>query len=755
MAWTEFVAAWTSSKSFSSLFQSSLTGKTLVRMSSRIASVIAMSAGLSYFHGMSVLQSQVSQDLAQYIQERGQEESARFLLAQDNLKTLQTRFNADLKQPIPNATTQFEQTFFTWNDRTLRNFPQTRAISEFDSLRFPTASIGRDLSGQPPAITPELQQRIMMAYSLIGSYGAAWTNRFADLYYVSPENININYWPGYTSALTAPADLYHPKEEYFYLGDPTHNRDRKIAWTGVYLDPGVKVWMVSAILPLYEGDRFLGIIGHDIPLTTLLTEITARRRTGTTNMIVREDGYLIAHGDYKDKIEQAKGQLAIAEVRDPHLQRIFQLVKQKNKQSVIENTTDDEYIAVTHLKGPDWYFITIFPKTLLSPQALSLTGFVLLSGIVVLGAEMMLLRLVLRHEIAQPLQQLTAASDHLADGDFTVALDIDRQDELGHLARAFTRMTGQLKTSFGALETANTDLENRVADRTKALQKAMAELSQTQAQMVHNEKMSSLGKTVAGVAHEINNPVNFIHGNLTHVNRYAQDLLKLTGLYQQHYPEPGDEIMELLEDLDLPFLREDIVKVIGSMRMGTERIREIILSLRNFSRLDEAAVKSVNIHDGIESTLLILQHRFQESAGQQTIEIIRDYGTLPMVNCHVSQINQVLMNLIANAVDAVSSIKNSQIRITTEVGGKGDLVHIMVADNGSGIAPEVQSKIFDPFFTTKDVGQGTGLGLSISYQIITELHGGKLWCESILGEGTIFHIEIPIDLTEKSIQPSR
>jgi two-component system, NtrC family, sensor kinase len=742
---------WNLRQHFPKLFQRSLARKTLIQMSYRIAIVMAMSAGLSYFHSISVLESQVTQGLEGYIQERGDEESGRFELARDNLAALQERFKIGLKQPLSNSSEQFGQTFFPWNDGTRRNFPQNRSLSEFDSVLLASASIGRDQSGQAATITPELEQRIMTAYRLIANYGAAWTNRFTNLYYVSPENVNINYWPGYTPALTSPANLYHPKETYFYIGDPNHNRDRKLAWTGVYLDPAVNVWMVSASLPLYEEGRFLGVIGHDIPITELLSTITAKRRPGTTNMIVRADGYLIAHENYTKKIEAAKGQLAIEQTDDPHIQRILQLIKRYPEKLVINNPEDNEYIAVTKLEGPDWYFITIFPKALLAPQALSIAGFIMISGMIVLGITMLLLRFVLNREIAQPLKQLTQASNYLANGDFSLTLDSRRKDELGQLAHAFNRMSTHLQGSFSELETINAELEHRVSDRTQALQSALTELSQTQAQMVHSEKMSALGKTVAGVAHEINNPVNFIHGNLTHIRQYTQGLLKLSKLYQQHYPEPVKEIHDLLEDIEIDFIETDMTKVLNSMEMGTSRIREIVLSLRNFSRLDEAAIKSVDLHEGLESTLLILQHRLQEGTTSSKISILRNYGDLPHINCYAGQINQVLMNLIVNAIDAIANItdRTPEIQIKTEL--QDNHVHIMVADNGSGIPDDVKSKIFDPFFTTKDVGQGTGLGLSISYQIITEMHRGKLWCDSRVGEGTTFHMEIPIDLSEAAM----
>jgi signal transduction histidine kinase len=256
---------------------------------------------------------------------------------------------------------------------------------------------------------------------------------------------------------------------------------------------------------------------------------------------------------------------------------------------------------------------------------------------------------------------------------------------------------------------------------------------------------------VAGVAHEINNPVSFIYGNLNPASDYVKDLLKLIELYQQHYPEPADEIIEEIETIELEFLSEDLQKLLDSMKVGAERIRDIVLSLRNFSRLDEAQMKSVNIHEGIDSTVMLLQPRLRKEGGRLGIEVIKNYGKLPLITCYASQLNQVFMNILTNAIDALELARDcpekSQttptITISTEVTDRNSAI-IRIADSGPGMSSEVLHKIFDPFFTTKPVGSGTGLGLSISHSIVVSSHGGKLSCDSAPGEGTEFIIEIPI-----------
>lgn len=277
---------------------------------------------------------------------------------------------------------------------------------------------------------------------------------------------------------------------------------------------------------------------------------------------------------------------------------------------------------------------------------------------------------------------------------------------------------------------------------------------QAQMQLVQSEKMSSLGQMVAGVAHEINNPVNFIYGNLKPARAYMQNLISLIDLYRQDCPEPSPETQDYLEEIDLDFLQKDLTKLFDSLSVGAERIRELVLSLRNFSRLDESETKSVDIHKGIESTLVMLAHRLKATSARPDIEIVRAFRSLPMITCYPSQLNQVVMNLLANAIDAFDEYNESRtfqeikaqpnvIRIETAVVDE-QWVRIAIADNGPGMDEKTAAKLFEPFFTTKPVGKGTGLGLSISYQIIVEKHGGKLSCHSVLGEGTQFVIQLPL-----------
>ena len=287
----------------------------------------------------------------------------------------------------------------------------------------------------------------------------------------------------------------------------------------------------------------------------------------------------------------------------------------------------------------------------------------------------------------------------------------------------------------------------KLKDKTQRLAATIADLKNAQAQLVQTEKMSGLGQLVAGIAHEINNPVNFVRGNVTHIHDYIRELTQLLMLYQTHYPKPVEAIRESIEDIDLAFLLEDCENIQNSMNLGIRRISDIVRSLRTFSRLDEADMKSVNIHDGIESTLLILNHRLQGGDRFPEIEIQKDYGELPQVECYAGQLNQVFMNVIANAIDALqeSSFSQHSPKITIRTKHLHNSVAIQIVNNGLSIPDSIRNKLFDPFFTTKQVGSGIGLGLSISYQIV-ERHGGKMWCHSAPDQDTEFCIEIPIQL---------
>jgi two-component system NtrC family sensor kinase len=300
--------------------------------------------------------------------------------------------------------------------------------------------------------------------------------------------------------------------------------------------------------------------------------------------------------------------------------------------------------------------------------------------------------------------------------------------------------------------------EAHLKQQAQELKQTMQRLEQAP-QLLLAEKISSLGRVVAGVAHEINNPVSFIYGNLTYVTEYAQALVDIINLYQERYPETDAEFDALIKKYDFDFLIKDLPVLLSSMQTGTERIQQIILALRNFSRLDESQIKSVNIHDGIDNTLLLLEHRLNSQTEASGIEIVKNYGDFPEVECNPGQLNQVFINIISNAIDSLKKAEsnallsdnqhhNSQIKISTQALNE-QWLKVSIKDNGIGMNNQIKAKLFEPFFTTKSVGEGIGLGLSISYQIIVHQHGGSLQCVSAPGKGAEFLIEIPFQCSKR------
>ena len=383
-----------------------------------------------------------------------------------------------------------------------------------------------------------------------------------------------------------------------------------------------------------------------------------------------------------------------------------------------------------------WKFVIIQPKSNAIAVADNIVRLLIFYLTITIIIVIFAAYFVLRKLLIQPLIETSQVMESL--GNLVIE---KRYDDLKDCQIQYNS-----KNEIGKLATVFNSLTHQLANVTKALK----HLQKTQAQLIQSEKMSSLGEMIAGIAHEINNPVNFIYGNIAHIDEYSNDLLKIIKTYQKTYTETTPEIEETIEDSDLEFIQEDLPKLLSSVTIGTTRIREIVLSLRNFSRLDESEMKAVNIHEGIDTTLLLLQYKLKQKT--VFIDIIKNYGKLPLIQCYAGQLNQVFMNLISNGIDAfednLDSNKINKIEITTtqieDTESNSQFAQIIIKDNGKGIENEILDKIFDPFFTTKEIGKGTGMGLAISYQIIVEKHKGNITCESQDNEGTQFTITIPI-----------
>jgi signal transduction histidine kinase len=631
---------------------------------------------------------------------------------------------------------------------------------------------------------------------------------------------------GYRTQLIRKRDgQYDPRQRPWYKAAVAA---KKPTWGNIYVWFKNQKLGLPAVQPVYDKQgKLVGVFGTELALSQVSEFLQSLKlgRSGQT-FIIERSGLMVASSTQeplfekkgKDQFERtpiSKSQNALSIATSRHLQQTFGDLKQiKSTQNLkVKLNNEWQYLRVTPFQdqyGLDWLVVVVLPeKTFMAKidENTQTTILLCLGGLAIATIS----GIYTARWITRPLLKLSRATEDLASQFGSAQLDSTQSiypesesservsaitaatweervkgegcQEISGLARSFNRMAHHLQTSFTTLEQTNEQLEERVESRTGELKSALQELKRTQIQMVQSEKMSSLGQLVAGIAHEINNPVNFIHGNIHYVDEYTKTLLDIIDRYQTETSPPAD-LKAYVDDMDLDFLTADLAKLLSSMKVGTDRIREIVLSLRNFSRLDEAELKLADIHEGIESTLLILQHRLNTDASainanainanatdanatdanrtntkQPKIHLVRDYAELPKLKCYAGQLNQVFMNVLNNAIDALEEVKtftdNTEdqalptITIRTSVNHQTvnantkNWVEIAIADNGIGMSEETLQHIFDPFFTTKPVGKGTGMGMSVSYQIITKTHAGKINCSSTPNVGTEVVIQLP------------
>jgi|GEM_PF-72843 len=686
----------------------SITRETLVKMVVRITLVIIGSTTLSYLHLISTLENQTQRQLEKYIVERGQRESDVFLLTQENHAILEQDLRRRLDEfnhigniiDASDAKINFDQLFVRSPDGVIRNQPRN-----FDRSRQPSVFVDKNL-----ALTPEVRHRLLTFYHLVMTYGPAWRSRFQNTYIHAPENFMVMYWPEVPWSENTTADLYIPKEEYGWIADQQHNPMRETVCTGLYYDKIARDWSVSCETPIDIHGQQIATVGNDIIVNELLERTLKDRLPGAYNVIFREDGRLIAHPDKENEIKLKEGNFNILDSGDSHLVRIFQLVKNLQPgQVVVENHQDNEYLAIAKLNGPNWYFVTVFPKSILAGLALQNTRFILILGVISLLIEITILLFVLRKQVAAPLNNLIIATDQITAGDFNIQLETNRQDELGQLAHSFNKMAGEVYTREARLKQAQQALET--SDKLK-------------------------DEFLANTSHELRTPLNGIIG-----------------------------IAESLIDGATGKLPSSTIANLAMIVSSGRRLATLVNDILDFSKLRyqtiELQIKPVALREIVEVVLIL--NRLLVS--QKPLQLVNDIPeNLPLVSADENRLQQILYNLIGNAIkfthsgsvkisaqlinhhqDEEKSTDENSEHSREEVTSK---IAITVSDTGIGIPEEKLDRIFESFEqadgSTARIYGGTGLGLAITKKLV-ELHGGEIQVESIIDQGSHFTFTLPVN----------
>ncbi|WP_087460537.1 hybrid sensor histidine kinase/response regulator [Oleiphilus messinensis] len=708
-------------KKTSHFFSASLAASTLLQFAIRITIVVLVVTGISYWHIFSSLKEQTYDGLKNYISERGQKESAIFSLAEDNHQTAKIAFSefwlANQDQPA----TGFNRIFEPFPDGTTR-IPQ----AVFDGVDRGDGSRSHSISGfvgpGAPVQENEFRQRLLMSYWLISRFGEAWGNRFPNFYITMPENVVIGYWPGLPWGLHAEADFNITTEEWFYVADKTHNPERESVWTGLYYDHTVDEWMVSCITPVDQDNRYLLNLGHDILLNSLFERTFNDRLEGTYNFIFRNDGRLIAHPEQTEALRKASGQLFIRDVDDPelndmHTQIKAALVDNPDQVFLLNDQTNGNILAIAPINGPDWYFVTVYPKTLLTSVALKTAHFILWLGLISLAVEMIMLYLVFRKKVISPLTVFSRASDAITSGNYHLTEvegmngALNQHNEVGFLARTLERMATELLSY-------HEELERKVAERTEELHLATEE-----AKKADRAKSDFLAR----MSHEIRTPMNAILG-MTRLALKSELSTKQRG-YIEKIQISSDMLMGIINDI-LDFSK------IAAGKLSLEKI-------------------PFNLHEVLDN----ISHVISLKVDTKGLEFI--YHMDPNVPEELEgdplRLGQVLINLANNAVKFTES--GEVIISVSMLNRTEDSVELCfsVKDTGIGISKRDLQNLFSPFTqadgsVTRKYG-GTGLGLAICSQLV-EMMDGRIHVESLPGQGSefIFTSQFGLAHPEESIR---
>ncbi|MFY0580956.1 sensor histidine kinase [Cystobacter fuscus] len=723
-------------------------------MGSRIGVIIALSTLFSYLHMLHTLRAEALERLQQHVVERGEREQAIFLLAEDNhalfKKTLKERIR-ELQQHEEEVRARFDKLFVRRPDGTVRSSPGTT-----DGTRRVQAFIPSKVS-----LDIGFRTRFLAVYDVLSWYGPAFHVRFSTTYVTFPEGAIAGFWPQLpTWVQDLPPDFSVASYEDFPLGLPGNNPQRRTAWTGIFKEVVSNIWMTSVTTPVDLDGRHIASVGHDVFLNELMTRTINDHLPGAYNLLFRDDGQLIAHPELKlegttgaynilsntAQPEAAARLLGSAE-KAAHLRAIFERVKNRRPgQTLLELPEYGEYVAVTRLRGPGWNLATVLPGHVVSQPALLAARYVLLLGILSLLLELTIMYRVLRQQITQPLHAFIQATDKVATGDFEVALDTERRDELGQLAQAFRLMADEVKRREVALRQANEGLEQRVEERTR-------ELKDVHLQLVQTARRAGMAEIATNVLHNVGNVLNSVYTSA----QMAKE--RVGGMRLEHVGRVAHLIQEHQEDLStfltqdgrgrnlMPFLdklgqspvedRQEVVSLLDDVGRYTEHIGDIVKVQQNYARIPRVH-EQVSLPELLEDALRI------NFAGlkRHQVKVQRDITPLPPVMTDKHKTLMILVNLVSNAKYAMEAVAPSERLLTVRLEQVAGRVRISIHDNGMGIAPEMLTRIFQYGFTTRE--EGHGFGLHSSAIAAREELGGCLTVHSDgPGRGATFTLELP------------
>ena len=684
-----------------------LTIEALKKMGFRIAIVILITTGITYFHFLASSYDQTVSQLHKYINERGQRERVIFQLAEKNLDVAKQEFlkRYDSKRSSEYIS-RFDKTFVKYQDGITRLKPEY--VNHKEKA---TVSIGVNAD-----ITDDLKQRVLIFEDITNQFGPAWHHTFQDTYFTTPENVIVVYWPESAWGQETTPDLDMTKEEYVSVANLQNNPQRKLAWTGVFLDTVSGNWMMSVANPIDVSGKWLATVGHDVMLSELITRTSKDVVPGTYNIIIQRDGRLIYSPNELDAIKQVNGKYSVQDAKDPYLAEVYEIVKpQRNSSAVLDHPVTKDLLAVTHIPEPDWYLVTVFPRALIVGPAKQGAQAVLLLGLAALLLELLILARVLKNSVAIPLQQLAEATKKLSEGNFEVTLDLHRDDEIGRLGQSFNAMSKSIKERDLRLANTNQELELEVKKRTQEF-----EQEAQRAQAAAKAKSDFL----ANMSHEIRTPLNGILG-----------------------------MTDLVLETDL---NSEAKEYLGTIRHSGEVLLSIINDILDFSKI-EAGCLSINVEEfEVRSFIQSVEKTFAVLAESKSlIMVTKTEDDVPKILVSDSlRIGQILNNLLGNAIKFTSE---GAIFLNVFVESRSEdklVIGFGVSDTGIGIASDNLEKVFEAFSqedasTTRRFG-GTGLGLAICRNLVGMM-GGMIKASSKQGLGSGFSFSIECGLPREDV----